>query len=105
MPLAKEGVLHIVGQWSHLAVADSPDVPEFVASTDQQIATFKDFTRRMELAGIPPEIRHLANTAATLDRPEIHFELTRPGIGDVRGVPGSGERIGDGGDRLTGAFA
>ena len=24
---------------------------------------------------------HLANTAATLDRPEIHFELTRPGIG------------------------
>ena len=35
----------------------------------------------MEAAGIPPEIRHLANTAATLSRPEIHFELTRPGIG------------------------
>ena len=81
VPLAKEGVLHIVGQWSHLAVADSPDVPEFVSSTDRQIETFKDFTRRMEQAGIPPEIRHLANTAATLDRPEIHFELTRPGIG------------------------
>ena len=81
VPLAKEGVLHIVGQWSHLAVADSPDVPEFVASTDRQIETFKDFTARMEKAGIPPEIRHLANTAATLDRPEIHFELTRPGIG------------------------
>ena len=63
------------------AVADSPDVPEFVASTDRQIETFKDFTARMEKAGIPPEIRHLANTAATLDRPEIHFELTRPGIG------------------------
>ena len=81
VPLAKEGVLHIVGQWSHLAVADSPDVSEFVSSTDRQIETFKDFTRRMEQAGIPPEIRHLANTAATLDRPEIHFELTRPGIG------------------------
>lgn len=78
MPLAKEGVLHIVGQWSHLAVADAPDVPEFVASTDMQVETFKDFTRRMEAAGIPPEIRHLANTAATLSRPEIHFELTRP---------------------------
>ena len=74
VPLAKEGVLHIVGQWSHLAVADSPDVSEFVSSTDRQIETFKDFTRRMEQAGIPPEIRHLANTAATLDRPEIHFE-------------------------------
>ena len=35
----------------------------------------------MEQASIPPEIRHLANTAATLDRPEVHFELTRPGIG------------------------
>ena len=81
VPLAHEGVLHIVGQWSHLAVADAPDVPEFVASTDMQVETFKDFTRRMEKAGIPPEIRHLANTAATLSRPEIHFELTRPGIG------------------------
>ena len=81
VPLAKEGVLHIVGQWSHLAVADAPDVPEFVASTDMQVETFKGFTRRMEAAGIPPEIRHLANTAATLSRPEIHFELTRPGIG------------------------
>ena len=81
VPLAHEGVLHIVGQWSHLAVADSPDVPEFVASTDRQIESFTEFTRRMEAAGIAPEIRHLANTAATLNRPEIHFELTRPGIG------------------------
>ena len=62
-------------------MADAPDVPEFVASTDRQVENFKDFTRRMEVAGIAPEIRHLANTAATLSRSEIHFELTRPGIG------------------------
>lgn len=80
VPLAKEGVLHIVGQWSHLAVADAPNVPAFVTSTDRQIDHFQDFTRRMERAGIAPEIRHLANTAATLTRPQIHFELTRPGI-------------------------
>ncbi|PJM75517.1 alanine racemase [Bifidobacterium simiarum] len=78
---AHEGVFDIVGQWSHLAVADSPDVPEFVASTDRQIESFNQFTARMEKAGIAPRIRHLANTAATLNRPEIHFELTRPGIG------------------------
>lgn len=78
--LAKEGVVEVVGQWSHLAVADSPDVPEFVASTDRQIENFKAFTRRMEEAGIAPQIRHLANTAATLSRPEIHFELVRPGV-------------------------
>ena len=52
VPLAKEGVLHIVGQWSHLAVADAPDVPEFVASTDRQVENFKDFTRRMEQAAL-----------------------------------------------------
>jgi alanine racemase len=34
----------------------------------------------MEKAGLPPQMRHLANTAATLSRPDIHYELTRPGI-------------------------
>lgn len=77
----ERGVLDVVAQWSHLAVADNPDVPEFVASTDRQIDCFHAFTERMRRAGLPPRIRHLANTAATLSRPEIHFELTRPGIG------------------------
>ncbi|MDF7664834.1 alanine racemase [Bifidobacterium sp. ESL0745] len=81
VPLAKEGVLDIVGQWSHFSVADAPDVPEFVEATDQQLESFKQFTARMEKAGIPPRIRHIANTAATLSRPETRFELTRPGIG------------------------
>lgn len=81
VPLVHDGVLDVVGQWSHLAVADAPDVPEFVESTDRQIANFHAFTKRMDAAGIPPRIRHLANTAATLSRPGIHFELTRPGIG------------------------
>lgn len=81
VPLAKEGVFDIVGQWSHFSVADAPDVPEFVEATDQQIESFKQFTSRMEKAGIPPQIRHIANTAATLSRPETRFELTRPGIG------------------------
>lgn len=61
VPLAKEGVLHIVGQWSHLAVADAPDVPEFVASTDMQVETFKDFTRRMER----PAFRRKSATSPT----------------------------------------
>ncbi|WEV41488.1 alanine racemase [Bifidobacterium sp. ESL0682] len=81
VPLAKEGVLDIVGQWSHFSVADAPDVPEFVEVTDQQLENFKEFTARMEKAGIPPRIRHIANTAATFSRPEARFELTRPGIG------------------------
>ena len=78
---SSEGVIEVIGQWSHLAVADSPDVPEFVDATDRQIQQFHEFTKRMSEAGLAPKIRHLANTAATLNRPEIHFELVRPGIG------------------------
>ncbi len=78
---SSEGVIEVIGQWSHLAVADSPDVPEFVDATDRQIQQFHEFTNRMKEASVAPKIRHLANTAATLNRPEIRFELVRPGIG------------------------
>ena len=78
---ASEGVIEVIGQWSHLAVADSPDVPEFVDATDRQVQQFHEFTERMREANVAPKIRHLANTAATLNRPEIRFELVRPGIG------------------------
>ncbi|MCI1983519.1 MAG: alanine racemase [Bifidobacteriaceae bacterium] len=75
-----DGALEVVGVWSHLAVADMPKVPDFVAATDAQVRVFEQFVSRMEKAGLPPQIRHLANTAATLSRPEIHYELTRPGV-------------------------
>ncbi|AKV55469.1 alanine racemase [Bifidobacterium actinocoloniiforme DSM 22766] len=92
---AGRGELEVVGLWSHLAVADMPNVPGFVASTDAQVKAFEDFDDRMRAAGLEPRVRHLANTAATLSRPEIHYELTRPGIGfygyepdPSMGVPG-----------------
>ena len=81
VPFVEEGVFELVGQWSHLAVADAPNVPDFVADTDHQVDVFHAFTERLAKAGLTPQIRHLANTAATLARPDIHFELTRPGIG------------------------
>lgn len=80
LPLADEGVFEIVGQWSHLAVADAPAVGEFVEKTDEQIRVFEEFTSRLHARGIEPQIRHLANTAATLSRPEIHYDLVRPGV-------------------------
>lgn len=75
------GLIQVIGVFSHLAVADAPDVPEFVQSTDDQIASFNRFVDRMTAAGMPPQVRHLANTAATFDRPQIRYELTRPGNG------------------------
>lgn len=80
-PLTAEGVLDLVGLFSHLAVADMPGIPRYMAATDNQIATFQEFDQRMASKGLRPKIRHLANTAATLSRPQIYYELTRPGIG------------------------
>ena len=79
--LAAQGLLEPVGLFSHLAVADMPGVDEFVSSTDEQIALFEEFSDRMAAVGMNPAIRHLANTAATLTRPGIRYDLTRPGIG------------------------
>lgn len=79
-PLIDEGVLDVVGQWSHLAVADAPQDAGFVHETDMQIERFERFTSELRAGGIDPRVRHLANTAATLTRPQIHYDLVRPGI-------------------------
>ncbi|MFC0265557.1 alanine racemase [Alloscardovia macacae] len=76
-----EALLDVVGVMSHLAVADAPESEEAREATDSQIQNFNAMVEKMREAGIRPRIRHLANTAATLTRPEIYFELVRPGIG------------------------
>lgn len=74
--LQAEGVLSVVGLWSHFAYADAPGHPTVLA---QRAA----FTEAIELAarsGVHPEVRHLANSAATLTDPEARFDLVRPGL-------------------------
>jgi alanine racemase len=73
--------IEIIGLWSHLSSADTPSDASAVDATDRQIASFENFSALMNAAGIPPQIRHLANTAALFDRPEIRYDLVRPGIG------------------------
>lgn len=71
-----DGVVDLVGVWSHLATAEDLDHP----ATDQQLETFREALRRAEGAGARLEVRHLANSAATLLRPDTHFDLVRPGL-------------------------
>lgn len=71
-----EGHLRVVGLWSHLACADMPGHPSIAA----QYTAFRDAVEYAEKAGITPEVRHLANSAATLTLPHTHFDLVRPGI-------------------------
>ncbi|MDQ0800427.1 alanine racemase [Arthrobacter sp. SLBN-112] len=72
-----QGLLRVVGIFSHLAVADEPERPE----TDDQLAAFREALAIAEDAGVDPEVRHLANTPATLSRPDTHFDLVRVGLG------------------------
>lgn len=86
------GYVHVVGLWSHLANADAPGHP----STAKQLAAFGEALEIAEKAGVRPEVRHLANSAATLTAPETHFDMVRAGI-SVYGlcpVPGAPEDYG-----------
>ena len=49
-------------------------------SIDRQLADFRPRWTRPLRAGIQPRYRHLANSAATLTRPDTHFDLVRPGL-------------------------
>jgi alanine racemase len=71
-----EGVVGVTGVWSHLAYADEPDHPTIGA----QERAFEAALAQAESAGLRPELRHLANSAATLTRPSAWYDLVRPGL-------------------------
>jgi hypothetical protein len=45
-----------------------------------QLDAFRDAVALAERAGVEPEVRHVANSAATLTSPAARFDLVRPGI-------------------------
>lgn len=73
----EDGLLRVVGVFTHLAVADEPDRPE----TDEQLDAFRAAVALAENAGFDLEVRHAANTPATLSRPDAHFDMVRLGLG------------------------
>jgi len=68
--------VEIVGAWSHFAYADEPGHPTIA----RQIAAFGDALEVGARLGVEPQVRHLANSAATLTLPAAQFDLVRPGI-------------------------
>ncbi len=79
---ATDAFVEPVGIWSHFAWADSPGHP----TIDAQVAAFEAALATARDAGVAFPMRHLANSAATLTRPELHYDLVRPGIA-VYGLP------------------
>jgi alanine racemase len=76
LKLAADGLVEVVGVWSHLAYADSPGHPTIAMQKDR----FDDALRVAASVGVFPQMRHLANSAATLVLPETHYDLVRPGV-------------------------
>ncbi|MFI6011570.1 alanine racemase [Streptomyces sp. NPDC051243] len=71
-----DGLIRITGLWSHFACADEPGHPSIAAQLDR----FREMVSYAEEQGVRPEVRHIANSPATLTLPDSHFDLVRTGI-------------------------
>ena len=72
----RAGFVSVSGLFSHLAWADQPDHP----TVDLQAEAFVTAVDVLREAGLRPGLRHLANSAATLTRPDLHLDMVRPGL-------------------------
>ncbi|GCD95488.1 alanine racemase [Embleya hyalina] len=71
-----DGTVEVVGLWSHFACADEPGHP----SVPAQLGEFVAMLAHAEGRGVTPEVRHMANSPATLLLPDTHFDLVRVGL-------------------------
>jgi alanine racemase len=81
--LAAMPALRPEGIYTHFARSDEPSRPE----TAQQLGLFLDTVWRLEQAGYTFEIKHAANTGATLWAADSHLDMVRFGIGTYGYAP------------------
>jgi len=74
--LETRGLLRITGIWSHFSSSEVPDD----SANDEQEKVFREALDVAAEAGLAPEVRHLANSAAAILRPSARFDLVRCGI-------------------------
>jgi alanine racemase len=87
--VSSEGTVRIRGLMSHLACADTPHHP----ANDVQRERFLAAASHAENAGIDVEVLHLANSAATIARRDLAFDMVRPGLAiyGLHPIPGFGD--------------
>lgn len=71
-----EGAVRVRGVFSHLAHGDEPEHPTNAEQRDRLTAAVADLRR----SSLTPEVVHLANSAATVTRSDLRFDMVRPGI-------------------------
>lgn len=74
--LQRAGCFDIEGVFSHFANADGVTRDY----SDYQMRGFGQALDALAAAGVRPRWTHIANSAATLSRPDTHLSLVRPGI-------------------------
>jgi alanine racemase len=71
-----EGTVRVRGIMSHLVHGDEPEHP----FNDEQGRRLTAMRAEADEYGVHYEIAHLCNSPATMTRPDLHFDLVRPGI-------------------------
>jgi alanine racemase len=73
---ASDEAIRLRGIMSHLACGDDPDSPV----NDSQAQRFSEMRAQARAAGVEFEIAHLCNSPAAMTRPDLAFDMVRPGI-------------------------
>lgn len=68
--------VELEGVFSHFALADIPDK----TFTKNQVKLFQEACGTIEAAGVRIPIKHIAESAAILEIPDVHFDMVRAGI-------------------------
>lgn len=71
-----EEAIHLRGLMSHMVFADQPSNP----INDLQAQRFNELLAYTRDQGVRFEVAHLSNSSATMSRPDLAYDLVRPGI-------------------------
>jgi alanine racemase len=71
-----EGAVRVHGLMSHMVHADDPEHP----TNDLQAQRFSDMLAQARSHGVRYEVAHLSNSPAAMSRPDLAFDMVRPGI-------------------------
>jgi len=71
-----EDAIRLRGLMSHMVYADQPDNPV----NDVQGRRLRDMLAQARDQGVRFEVAHLSNSSATMSRPDLAFDMVRPGV-------------------------
>jgi alanine racemase len=84
-----EDAIRLRGLMSHMVYADEPDNP----INNVQAQRFTEMIGQARNEGVQFEVAHLSNSSSTMSRPDLAFDMVRPGIAvyGLTPVPAQGD--------------